>query len=445
MSRQRKYEKRASRQRPFDIDVIIPGLAAATGVHSDRFRCTAETRDPEILIERRSMVIDLGRRLMFNVLAARLKGQFTTDELSSSYKKGSAGLSQLIETVETAKLAALCDEWFQTSAVRSKRNYLTQVNAFIEYCGGREVATVRDLNTAKISQWLSSLHDLRRGNSGIRASSNTPDAIAARKRRAKKATTLARRPISSSTRNRYRAAISSFCTYLVNTDRLLKHPLAERRLRSLPEPPPRMPDEVTPEDWARYCNALATNIEAPSESVLVAKILRHSGADVGEIYGYITKDDKRPMKGILTGKVQLDRQVPRLMLKRHKVAGSPPRLVPIPTELGDEIAVYIRKHGLRPNQQLFRVENRPMFERAHERAVKCIDRPDLNLKDFRHLAAIAWARAGVRLERIKTWLGHSKISQTEVYARFAPDDDFDAPLVAEAARIAGFQRPPAVA
>jgi len=390
------------------------------------------------------MVIDLGRRLMFKLLAARLQGQFSTGELSVAYRDGAAALAKLVDAAEAMKLAPLRDEWFQTSTVRSKQNYLAQLNGFIDYCGGESVAGTRDLNTSTISKWLSTLCDHRRGRAGVSIHSHNPDAIAARKRRARKTEGMARRKITLSTRNRYRAAISSFCTYLVNTDRLLKHPLAARRLRASPEPPARMPDELTPESWAKYCGFLASDPMAPPESVLVARILRHSGADVGEIYGLVTKK-KEPLPGITVSKVQLDRQVVRLSLKRSKVLGSSQRLVPIPVELGEDIAEYIREVGLRPNQPLFVLENRPKFERAHERATQSIGRPDLNLKDFRHLAAIAWARAGVRLERIKVWLGHSKISQTEVYARFAPDDDFDAPLVAEAARLASSIRPSSAA
>ena len=52
----------------------------------------------------------------------------------------------------------------------------------------------------------------------------------------------------------------------------------------------------------------------------------------------------------------------------------------------------------------------------------------LRIKDLRHVSAITWARAGVRLERISDWLGHADIRMTRIYARFMPADEYDAPL-----------------
>lgn len=37
--------------------------------------------------------------------------------------------------------------------------------------------------------------------------------------------------------------------------------------------------------------------------------------------------------------------------------------------------------------------------------------------------------AGVSIERIADYLGHSTIRLTVIYARFRPHDDFDAPLI----------------
>jgi integrase len=53
----------------------------------------------------------------------------------------------------------------------------------------------------------------------------------------------------------------------------------------------------------------------------------------------------------------------------------------------------------------------------------------VRIKDLRHFSAIAWAMAGVPIERIADYLGHSTIRLTMIYARFRPHDDFDAPLI----------------
>ena len=71
----------------------------------------------------------------------------------------------------------------------------------------------------------------------------------------------------------------------------------------------------------------------------------------------------------------------------------------------------------------------------HERARDDLKRPDLRLKDLRHIAAIYWRRAGVDLERIREWLGLTNMQQVQVYAAFGPDDTFDAPKVAKATEL----------
>lgn len=44
----------------------------------------------------------------------------------------------------------------------------------------------------------------------------------------------------------------------------------------------------------------------------------------------------------------------------------------------------------------------------------------IRIKDLRHLAAISWAKADVRIELIKEWLGHATLNQTMIYSRFIP-------------------------
>ena len=77
---------------------------------------------------------------------------------------------------------------------------------------------------------------------------------------------------------------------------------------------------------------------------------------------------------------------------------------------------------------------------AARREGKVEPRPEdcdpLRIKDLRHLSAIAWAMAGVPIERIADYLGHSTIRLTMIYARFRPHDDFDAPLIERAHAIA---------
>jgi integrase len=433
--RERRRKNRRLSDRPFEIDLMVPGLGAVTG-QGDRFRCSAETRDAKVLLERRRMILDLGRRLLHDVLAARLAGRLTTEELSVAYKQGTETLKGLLIDSRRQLLSPLVERWLAVSPVRNKNDYRRQIVGFISYCGGDKKAHVADLTTERIATWLNSLTDGRRGRAGAKRRSASREAIGDRKRRVRKTASLPVRAVSEATRNRHRTAMSAFCTFVVNVAGALQtHPLRGGRLRRRPEPEGRMP-YLKPEQWRAYCDILSADAAAPAGTLIVARLLRHTGADVGEVIGYARRDDKVWMPGLLVRDVCAERELPRIRLKRQKVDSSPERFVPYPVRYLPELQLHIKTLNLGPNDLLFESFDRAAFEAAHRRAAAAIGACHLRLKDFRHLAAIAWAQGGVRLERMKEWLGHSTIRLTEIYARFAPDDTFDEPAAENAADVA---------
>jgi integrase len=58
---------------------------------------------------------------------------------------------------------------------------------------------------------------------------------------------------------------------------------------------------------------------------------------------------------------------------------------------------------------------------VHERARDAIGAPSLTIKDLRHVAAQLWRRSGADLETIREYLGHTSLSQTQIYAAFTDD------------------------
>lgn len=434
--REHASKNRSRNDRPFEIDILIPGLGAATGRKTDRFRCSAETRDARVYQERRRMVYDIGQRLLHNVLVARLDGRVSTEQLAHAYKQGNDALLALIEASHAALLAPLRDRWTAHSSARSKWEGERHLNSFIAYCGGEASATVSDLTAERIGEWLASLVDRRRGRSGARRSSDSPEAKSARVRRQQRSCNAQPRPVSHATRNRHRASLSAFCTYAMNVAGVLRtHPLRERRVPKHQEADPRMP-HMTAEQWEAYCKALGNDPLAPEGAVIVARILRHTAADVGEVIGYTSRLDGRWVPGFLVKDIDANRRLPRIAFKRHKVAKSKWRSVPYIAKHIDELLAHIAARGLTPNDPVFGGFDRGAFERAHDRVCKAIGCPEINLKDFRHLAAISWAQGAARLERICEWMGHASIRQTVIYARFAPDDTFDGPVAERAALIA---------
>jgi hypothetical protein len=431
--RDAKRRNRRLTEPVFELDIIVPGLGSLTG-KGDRFRCSAETRDSVELRERRRMIRDLGRRLLHEVLAARMAGRFTTEQLALAYKQGDAALRSLLADSRNKPLSELRDRWIQVCTARNRNDYIRQVNSFINYCGGESSATIADLTTEKMAAWLNGLTDQRRGRAGVPIRSHSKVAIESRIARTRKKRPL--RPVSAATRNRHRTAMSAFCTFLVNVaGAIAVHPIRDRRLRAKQEAPGRMPD-LDAEEWKRYCGLLDADLLAPPASVLIARILRHTGADVGEVLGHQPRSGDGWVAGLLVRDIHANRRLPRLRLKRQKVDGSPERLVPFPKRYLPELEAHVSAYDLGKNDAVFKMVDRSAFEAAHRRARNGIGHPELRLKDFRHLAAISWARAGVRIERVKDWLGHSDIRLTEIYSRFAPDDTFDEPAVERAAEVA---------
>jgi integrase len=195
-----------------------------------------------------------------------------------------------------------------------------------------------------------------------------------------------------------------------------------------------MPD-LSPDQWAAYCEHLTLDPLAPRESVMVAQVIRHSGADLGEVIGYKLEDGSWT-PGMCVADIRTDQLLSRIAFKRQKVAASPERFVPYPKKHVTELLRHIGDNSLAIHEPVFGMVDRLSFIAAHKRAARAMGKPKFRIKDFRHLAAIAWARAGTRLERIQVWLGHSSINLTAVYAQFAPDDVFDLPLVEKAAALA---------
>jgi integrase len=180
--------------------------------------------------------------------------------------------------------------------------------------------------------------------------------------------------------------------------------------------------------------------------VPVFEMLISTGADIGEVLTRLVRD------------IHKGETLTRIDLRRSKT-DSDPRLVPLPDEYAVNLVRHVERFQLKLGDRLFGMFRRTWIENLHERVRVTIGRgthremakaaedtgiappaPDacdvLRIKDLRHVAAITWAKAGVRLERIQGWLGHKRIEQTQIYARFRPEDAYDAPFIERAQQLA---------
>lgn len=155
------------------------------------------------------------------------------------------------------------------------------------------------------------------------------------------------------------------------------------------------------------------------------RVLWHTGGDVGEVRKLIVGDIRWPQQ--VEDGTPANRCFAELRLRRTKVK-CPERRVPYPSAYVREIREFIESRGLKHDDLVFGCLRQrvgpttsylPDIITAHKRGVEAIGR-SFRIKDIRHLAAIAWAEAGVRLEQIRTWLGHATIKQTTIYLEFTP-------------------------
>lgn len=390
---------------PVMFDMIIPGLGVGTGRSKDRFKCSSETNRSDEYFKRREMIDDLARRFQFDLLRARLDGLFTTGQMMvARSSEGDLGIRKLRDQAVAAAapnkpvlLIDLVDKQLATTVARSKSKPKAMLLRFIDFAGGRDRVSPADLTTDNIANFLSTLAKQARGKG---------------------------QPAGPATRNRYRAALNSMCVYLVNQGLLQRNPIT-KQIGRLDEGGGRIP-ELTSSEYKLYFKYLNKLYPA---FVPFMRVLAHTGLDVGEALNLNVRDAK------------LDRRVPRIETRRTKTRQSKVRQVPYPSQFVAELRAHIKRNRLHLGDRLFQFV-RGDLEKAHVEIRAIIHRgPELadgserdpgevfRLKDFRHVAAVAWARANTPLHIISRWLGHSTITLTVIYTAYYPTNDEDAPFV----------------
>lgn len=371
------------------IDLLIPGLdRGKPGRSRDRLMRSACTADPRLVEQRRVMVRELAVRVGgLDVLRALYDQRFDVAALHRAYLEGPAALAALAAASRHKPLREAIDGFISRCRARTASKYKMELDRLAECLG--EHATIADVTTEAVQRFLSGLVNMR-GKS--------------------------RHAVSNATRNRYRAAISALCSDAIRMGDLKEHPLAWRQLLPYDEGHRRLPD-LSPTEYARYLDRLPD-----FEHRVFAKVLMHCGADVSEVCA------------LRADECLLDRELPRLRFKRTKVRRSIERLVPVPDHLADDLRRLIKERAVVGRALVFGLSQRGIRS-WHDRGRDAIERPDLRMKDFRHIAAIYWRKAGVDLERIRDWLGLTNMQQVQIYAAFGPDDAFDGPKVARATQL----------
>lgn len=409
-----KRNGKKAKPRRKNIDVVVPGLDAAIGRvpksarERDRFQVSSGVRTKHELTTRSAMVKDLGKRLMWPILKARLDGRFSTEELWVAYRGGDAALQALLTEAKAPRLPRLSK--LLTEYMETKRTTVVDwpkvegcLKRFIAFLGDPTTADFTSQNVDRFLSQLTRYHGRTRQDTG--------------------------KPASAATVNRYRAYLGTWASWMVRDEKLAKHPIAFKAVPKRDEGGHRMPVPLAPKEYVAYFRVI--EVQRP-DLLPIFKLLHHSGADVGEIIA-IRKDRRTgDWVGLRVWDCLLDRDHPRVRFKRSKVSKSPERQVPIPRDIADKLAAHILAEGLKGSDLLFPNVKESELWTVHRKARRAIGRADLSLKDCRHLSAIAWRLQGVDLLTIRDWLGHSTIALTQVYASFKPENDWQVPAVEDA-------------
>lgn len=391
------------------LDLKIPGLGAG-GTHPDRFRASAETLSRAGVDALRAMVKELAAHGEFELLRARMERRITTLQLLQAYKRTVGSLEELKKALkaEERRLEPLLTDWAAVLSTGDRAKTLTQVNRFIVWARGQKTgATLEALSSETIALFLVELTAARKNAAPV--------------------------PANWQTKDRYRAALSGFCTWLVGKGRLDKHPIKAKGVPPERKKATRRLPDMRPEDYAAYFDGLLKtrpfegrdHIEQLREQLTVFfRMLIHTGADVGELRTVVVSD-------VQFGETRQDGTagLTHIRLQRPKTY-TEVRRVPYPQACVSELRSFIAGRGLQRGDLLFDLRATkcksgyilPDVVAAHRLARKAIGQPLLRVKDLRHVAAISWARAGFPIQRISRWLGHSTLQQTMIYENYLPED-----------------------
>lgn len=396
MSRRMKWRRDGTSDTPKMIDLRLPGLDPRAG---DRLQVPSGTIHRTAYDRRVGMIREcwaLGGIWSDAVRALKARRIDVNALWDAKQTRGEPGIRSLLERCGSEPLAALVTDYLAQARAKDADKMRARLERFTGFLG--DAPSVADLTTENVERFLATLKNNR---------------CAERKDRP--------RPLASgATVNRYRAVIGGLSTWAIRAGRLQTHPIAGKKVEKRPEAHHRLP-EMSSDEYRDYFAAVRAS--RPDLAILLL-LLVHTGADVGEVLTRETRD------------VDFDRQQPRIRYQRTKTerfASSRPRFVPLPKAVVAELRAHIAEHDLRGSELLFSMFKRSDLETTHARAAKAIQRPELTLKDLRHIAAIAWVKAGVHIRVVSRYLGHSTLSQTMRYTDYEPDAETEAEAAERAA------------
>jgi len=200
---------------------------------------------------------------------------------------------------------------------------------------------------------------------------------------------------SSSTKRKYRAALSSFCNYLVEMGILPANPVLQVKAPKAGKPRMR---------YLEHFQVIRLIEIQPEPFRTISALMHATGMEISAVL--------RVTRGELDTKVWTIRAQGTKTSSRDRLAYVVPWVRP-----------YLERHisGLLPGATLFPGVTRWAAAKAHAKACEQLSISDYTLRDSRHTFAVAAAKAGVPAQLIAQQLGHADTQMvTKVYMRFQP-------------------------
>lgn len=319
------------------------------------------------------------------------QGRFDVEAFWDARSRGAEGLAYLLATAGSEPLKDLIRDYLKQTKATDAKKMKQRLQRFARSLG--KAPSVADVTSADVEAFLDSLTDERTAKT-------------------------TKTPAKGSTVNRYRAVIGGLCTWAVKVGRMQQHPIAGKKVEKRAEPHHRLP-EMSADEYRDYMTAAR---EARPDLAVILLLLIHTAPDVGEAFELSARD--------------ADFEVRRLRYERPKTRrfGPAPRFVPMPSVLMVELRAHVAEYQLRGSQPLFGMVKRSNVEWLHDRAAQAIQRPELTLKDLRHVAAIAWVKAGVHIRLVQRWLGHRSLAMTMKYTDYEPGAEMAIEMAERAAQ-----------
>lgn len=297
--------------------------------------------------------------------------------------------------VKTFRSKRKAESWIhRTEAAIAERRDMPQREALKRTVGEMVEQYVDDEGFAKLSatEQRKRAQQLRRWVQilgGISVAELTAAAIKKARRKLKE-TGSKGRPISSATANRYVAAMSKFCSWLISEGLLNENPARSAKVERGPE---RKRDRtLTPKEREKLL-AMCSK-ESPRLHALVT-------------LGLTTGGRRGELLGLRWSEVDLDGQ--RLSFLRTK--NGQPRSVPLPKAALDVLRGLAKVRHM--DGSVFGPD--PFPEQEWRRARNKAKLADLRFHDLRHCYATALAEAGATLSELRHALGHKTMSQVVRY------------------------------